>query len=219
VASASRARLKAHSSGAGRKPTSDPRRPEKRSSVRPLGAQAARLEEREELAARVAVARLHLLVVGAPEDAQGRHPDEEQPAGPQNACHLPDGGAVVPDPLVVEDVEGGHDVERAPGEGQRRQGRPHRPDASRPAEVEGLGGEVDPHRPAEPREMHEVPTGAAARVEDAQGARPVGEAGESRLEEGMGDRPLSGVPPLGVLRLEHPAVLGRLHRRVSSDVK
>jgi hypothetical protein len=35
----------------------------------------------------------------------------------------------------------------------------------------------------------------------------------------VGDGPLTDVPPLDLLGLEHPAVLGWLHRRVASEVK
>ena len=68
--------------------------------------------------------------------------------------------------------------------------------------------------------MKGVAPGAAPGVEDGEGTlRSRRASGQHRLENGVGYRALADVPPLGLLGLEHPAVLGRLHRRVASDVK
>jgi hypothetical protein len=95
--------------------------------------------------------------------------------------------------------------------------RARRADPALPAKGDRLRGEVDARGAPEAAEGEQVEAGPAARVEEA-GRRPRPRPERGR-EQGGGDRPLACVPPLGLLRLEHPAVLGRLHRRVASEVK
>ena len=157
----------------------------------------------------VPVAGMDGLVVGYPQRAQRGHAHEEHAAGPEHARELGDGGAVVRDPAVIEDVERGHAVEGRVRERKREQAALGRGDAADPAVVEGVVGEVDPHRAAEAREMTEVVAGPAAGVEDPRLPRP---GRERRPQQRHADRAHAGVPPLRLLGVEHPAVLFGIHR-------
>jgi hypothetical protein len=134
--------------------------------------------------------------------------------GAEHAGHLADRRAVVADPVVVDHVERGHGLEGLGPERQPQHRAAHGPHAALAAERDRLGRQVDPERRSEAGERHQVEAGPAAGVEQEQPplARP-------RLEQRQRHRALAGVPPLALLRLEHPAVLDRLHRRVASEVK
>ena len=133
------------------------------------------------LAARVAVARVHGLVVGAPQHLQGGHAHEQQAARPQHARHLAHGRAVVRRP------SGGRARRTTSRSRRRRRGRAARAAlAARPRPRRGCGrsaaprprGRRPPARPSAPRwagcSRCRSPRRGCARVRAAVGpaARP-----------------------------------------------
>ena len=152
--------------------------------------------------------------MGAAQELERRHAYDERAAGLEHAGHLGDGGPVVRYPVVVDHVERRGQVEGPGREGQLQHGAAHGPHSALAAELDRVLRQVDAGRGAEAREGEQVVAGATAGVEQAQLA-PAG----PRLDERERYGALARVPPLPLLRLEHPAVLARLHRRVASEVK
>ena len=108
------------------------------------------------------------------QDGKGGHAKQEATAGAGDAAHLAKGGLRTLDAGVVDDVEGGNQIEGAIAKRQGVGGGPHDGDTAGAGGQEGVGMGIDADDGAVTSQPGGGATGAAAGIQHACGAGPGG---------------------------------------------